>query len=100
VIFVRRLCPQTQENGLAVSKGLRFENRDLAPGLTMVPLSLSSIMQIPEDKYEYVPLPTYSANRTRVLRLLPDSNFSSPVRCELQEVSLDEKPAYEAISYC
>jgi hypothetical protein len=70
--------------------------------VSKMPALLSSIMQIPEDKYEYVPLPTYSANRhiTRVLRLLPDSNFSAPVRCELQEVSLDEKPVYEAISYC
>jgi hypothetical protein len=54
------------------------------------------------DRYEYVPLPTYSANRhiTHVLRLLPDSDFSALVRCELQEVSLDEKPVYKAISYC
>ena len=56
-------------------------------------------MQIPETKYEYVPLPTYFANRhiTHVLRLLPASDFSALVRCELQEVSLDEKPVYEAI---
>src|SRR5271170_8279958 len=45
---------------------------------------------------------TYPANRhiTHVLRLLPESDFSALVRCELQEVSLDEKPVYEAISYC
>ena len=79
----------------------RIDSGDWARSPRCQPL-LSSIMQIPEDKYEYIPLPTYSANRhiTRVLRLLPDSNFSAPVRCELQEVSLDEKPVYEAISYC
>jgi Heterokaryon incompatibility protein (HET) len=36
----------------------------------------------------------------RVLVLLPDKSPSGIVRCELKEVSLDEKPLYEAISYC
>ena len=70
---------------LAVSKRLNFENRDLPPetddGDWLDPqnagLSFHSIMQTPKDEYEYVSLPTYSANRriTRVLRLLPDSPF-------------------------
>jgi hypothetical protein len=59
-------------------------------------------MQSPEDQYEYIPLPASSADRhvTRILQLLPDRTLSEPVRCELEQVWLDEKPSYEAISYC
>src|SRR3984957_20496097 len=50
----------------------------------------------------YAPLPTHTADRPiiRLLVLLPDKSPSGIVRCELKEVSLDEKPLYEAISYC
>lgn len=58
-------------------------------------------MSFREDIFRYTPLP-YTADRLviRILVLLPDKSPSGIVRCELEEVSLDEKPLYEAISYC
>jgi hypothetical protein len=48
-------------------------------------------MVLPKEMYEYVPLPAGYVDRhiTRVLQLLPDANLSAPVRCELEQVSLD-----------
>lgn len=50
-----------------------------------------------QDAYQYQPLAT---NRSiRLIRLLPSTIPSSTIECQLYEVSLDSKPAYEALSY-
>ena len=44
--------------------------------------------------------PLHSPRNTRLLLLEPSNTFSSPLHCRLFEVSLDENPQYEALSYC
>lgn len=40
-----------------------------------------------------------SPRSIRLLTLLPSARFDSPIRCDLQEVSLDDDVKYEALSY-
>jgi hypothetical protein len=60
------------------------------------------MMPSQEGIFKYAPLLTHAADQliTRVLVLLPEKSPSEIVRCELKEVSLHDKPLYEAISYC
>jgi len=48
--------------------------------------------------YQHQPL--HGPRNTRLLWLEPSNTFSSPLHCRLFEVSLDENPQYEALSYC
>jgi hypothetical protein len=48
--------------------------------------------------YQHQPL--HHPRNTRLIWLEPSESFPSPLRCRLFEVSLDENPVYEALSYC
>lgn len=50
------------------------------------------------NRYKYFPL--RSNRSTRVLILHPAINRNLPLKCELAEVSLDNNPVYDALSYC
>jgi hypothetical protein len=43
--------------------------------------------------------PLHGPRNTRLIWLEPSNTFSSPLHCRLFEVSLDENPQYEALSY-
>ena len=60
------------------------------------------MISLPETSFKYAPLPPQTTDQLiiRILLLLPDKSSSAIVRCELREVSLDEEPIYEAVSYC
>lgn len=47
--------------------------------------------------YRHQPLRTPRA--TRLVELEQSNDFNAPIRCKLQEVSLDNCPPYEALSY-
>ncbi|KAI0020241.1 HET-domain-containing protein [Xylariomycetidae sp. FL0641] len=40
-----------------------------------------------------------TGNEIRIIRLLPD-DFTAPIRCELEHVTLSREADYEAVSYC
>jgi hypothetical protein len=43
--------------------------------------------------------PLHGPRNTRLIRLEPSKNFSSPLQCRLFEISIDENHQYEALSY-
>jgi hypothetical protein len=49
--------------------------------------------------YKYESLKSRN-NEIRILKLLPSTDKSAPVCCELEIVSLNDNPIYKALSYC
>src|SRR5271155_4972771 len=47
----------------------------------------------------YVYCQIAAASSLRILKIFGDSSYQSILRCELLEISLDDHPGYEAISY-
>ena len=47
----------------------------------------------------YQHLPLHGRRTIRLLQLEPTKSLAAPIKCTLQEVSLDANPRYEAISY-
>ena len=47
----------------------------------------------------YVPLDV-SKTQVRVVDLVPSGSYTSPIVCRLRHVSLEDKPSYDALSWC
>lgn len=61
------------------------------------PLDPSESGVLPEEDFEYQPLP--GPDYIRVLTILPSEGFADPIQCEIETAPLDKSANYIALSY-